>query len=156
MQSPKCFLHARVSSLSRTWFDTENCESCWQAYSGFQNSPSNGISMRRTSTMTLGFVLIFLGIQFALIDSYVLTPRVVNFVSDQGQFAQVVPPQVDPNQYQQSPFSQVAYQAPNQVSPVLGSIVPAQRTITPPRWLCWPLFFFGTVVLIHGLSKPRH
>jgi len=33
--------------------------------------------------MTLGFVLIFLGIQFALVDSYQLTPRVANFLSEQ-------------------------------------------------------------------------
>ena len=157
MQAPKCFLSARVSSLLRAWFDTENCESCWQACSGFPNSPPNGISMRRSSTMTVGFVLIFLGIQFALVDSYLLTPRIVNFASDQGQFAQVVPPsQVAPNQYQQSPFNQVGYQVPNQLSPALASVTPAQRTITPPRWLCWPLFFLGTVVLLQGISKPRY
>ena len=157
MQTPKCILLARVSSLWRAWFDTDNCESCWQAFSARQNSPSNGFSMRRTSTMTLGFVLIFLGIQFALVDSYLLTPRIVNLLSDQGQFAQVIPPtQFSQNQYQQSPYSQVGYQAPNQQPLALTTAPPAQRTITPPRWLCWPLFFFGTVVLIHGISKPRH
>ena len=113
--------------------------------------------MQRTSTMTLGFVLIFFGIQFALVDSYLLTPRIVNLLSDDGQFAQVVqPPQVAPNQYQQSPFSQVGYQTPNQLPPALTTASSAQRTVTPPRWLCWPLFFCGTVVLIHGISKPRH
>ena len=154
MRGPKCFLLARVSSLSWAWFDRGNCESCWPALTARQNSPSNGFSMRRTSTMTLGFVLIFSGIQFALVDSYVLTPRIVNFLSDQGQFAQVVPPAQ--NQFQQSPFSQVGFQAPNQLAPALTVAPPAQRTITPPRWLCWPLLFCGTVVLLHGISKPRH
>ena len=107
--------------------------------------------------MTLGFVLIFLGIQFALVDSYLLTPRIVNFLSDEGQFAQVIPPpQAAQNQFQQSPFSQVGYQGPDSLSATLTGAPTAQRTITPPRWLCWPLFFLGTVVLIHGISKPRH
>jgi len=41
--------------------------------------------------MTLGFVLIFLGIQFALVDSYQLTPRVANFLSEQRQTPQLAP-----------------------------------------------------------------
>ena len=32
--------------------------------------------------MTLGFLLVFFGIQLNAVDSYVLTPRVANFVSD--------------------------------------------------------------------------
>jgi len=162
MQAPKCFLLATVSSLSSPWFDRGNCESCWPAYAARQNSPSNGFSMRRTSTMTLGFVLIFLGIQFALVDSYLLTPRIVNFMSQDGRFAQVASPAAAPigqtaqNPYSQSPYSQVGYQAPSQLPPVLTSAPLANRTITPPRWLCWPLLFCGTVVLLQGVAKPRH
>ena len=114
-------------------------------------------SMRRTSTMTLGFVLIFLGIQFALVDSYQLTPRVANFLSEQRRAPQVAPQVVqNPNQRPYSPYTQAGYQVPQQAPPLVASIAPVQRTITPPRWLCWPMLFCGTVVLLHGLSKPRH
>ena len=114
--------------------------------------------MRRTSTMTLGFVLIFLGIQFALVDSYQLTPRIANFMSEQRRVPQVVPQQVvqNPNQRPYSPYTQAGYQVPQQAVPFVASITPEQRTITPPRWLCWPMLFCGTVVLLHGLGKPRH
>ena len=109
--------------------------------------------------MTLGFVLIFLGIQFALVDSYQLTPRIANFLSEQGSIPQLVPPQVvqNSNQRPYSPYSQAGYQVPQQQAPPLvTSISPERRTITPPRWLCWPMLFCGTVVLLHGLGKPRH
>ena len=38
--------------------------------------------MRRTSIMTLGLVLIFIGIQLNLVDTYVLTPRFSNLLAD--------------------------------------------------------------------------
>lgn len=111
--------------------------------------------MRRNSTMTLGFVLIFLGIQFAMVDSYQLTPRIANFLAEQRTNNQIPLQQVAPNLGQQSPYSQIGYQVPQQLPPI-ANISPAQRIVTPPRWLCWPVLFCGTVVLLHGLSKPRH
>ena len=112
--------------------------------------------MRRNSTMTLGFVLIFLGIQFALVDSYQLTPRFANFLAEQRTNTQIPQQQVPPNLGQQSPYSQIGYQVPLQLPPVAANIYSAQRTIAPPRWLCWPMLFCGTVVLLHGLAKPHN
>ncbi len=37
--------------------------------------------MRRISAMTLGFVLIFVGLQLHLVDTFVLTPRFSNLLS---------------------------------------------------------------------------
>jgi hypothetical protein len=110
--------------------------------------------MQRISTMTLGFVLIFFGIQLAVIDSYVLTPRVANFLSEQGVATPTVQvPQLNVNSPYQSPYSQAGYQqAPVQVVP--NSI--GQRKVTPPGWLCWPMLFCGTVVFLHGFSQPRN
>ena len=112
--------------------------------------------MRRTSTMTLGFVLIFIGVQLAIVDSYVLTPRVANFLSENGTLepaALPAPlPQQAQNPYSASPYNQISYQQP--VAPVIASTL-NQRKITPPGWLCWPMLFWGTVVFIHGFSKPR-
>ena len=76
--------------------------------------------------MTLGFVLIFLGIQFALVDSYQLTPRIANFMSEQRRVPQVVPQQVvqNPNQRPYSPYTQAGYQVPQQAAPFVASITP--------------------------------
>jgi len=115
--------------------------------------------MQRTSLMTLGFVLIFLGIQLALVDSYLLTPRFANFMAEQRNLAQVgsAPPIVR-NQYQQpqSPYQQAGFQVPQQLPPVLATTPAIQRTISPPRWLCWPTLFLGTVVLLHGHTVQRY
>lgn len=104
--------------------------------------------------MTLGFVLIFIGIQLAIVDSYVLTPRVANFLSENGTLEpalQPTQPQAQ-NPYAASPFNQISYQ--QSAVPVVASTL-NQRKITPPGWLCWPMLFWGTVVFIHGFSKPR-
>jgi riboflavin biosynthesis pyrimidine reductase len=105
--------------------------------------------------MTTGFVLIFLGAQLALVDSYLLTPRISNFLSENGRAvsAPTIPAVVQANQ--NSPFSQAGYQQPVIAPTLIATSVP-QRTITPPKWLCWPMLFCGTVVFLHGLSMSRN
>ena len=105
--------------------------------------------------MVTGFVLVFVGIQLYLVQSYVLTPRMSNFLSEQAnsygqpRATSPVANAANPN----SPFYQASYQTPQQYQLPVGPSVAKQ--ITPPRWLCWPVLFLGAVVLLHGASKPR-
>lgn len=103
--------------------------------------------MRRSSIMTLGFVLIFLGIQLNLVQSYELTPRFSNFLSENGQMSNVA----TTNQKFNSPYYQASYPnvKVNQPNLFPGNV----KTITPPTWLCWPVLFFGAVIFLHGLGK---
>jgi hypothetical protein len=122
------------------------------------------IAMRRTSAMTLGIVLVFIGLQLNLVDTYVLTPRFSNFFSANGQSENLTAfspstnlNQVDNGQFG-SPFQQASYSAnsglPNQL-PTATNGLPGPRPISPPSWLCWPVLFLGTVVFLHGLSMER-
>ena len=110
--------------------------------------------MRRTSTMTLGFVLIFLGIQLTIVDSYLLTPRITHFLSQQESGG--VDSTLVANQQQINyPFRQVSYQN-GQVPFVPGyQGAVTQQRVTPPKWLCWPVLFCGTVILLHGAAMKR-
>ena len=137
--------------------------------------------MRRTSIMAAGFVLIFIGIQLYLVETYTLTPRFSNFLSSQ----RLVRPRpnnqifnngnglVQPNQansnlgfqnqnfnQNNSPFSQASFPNGNN-----GSLLPQQalvstygppKVIRPPNWICWPVLFLGTVVFLHGFSMRKN
>lgn len=110
--------------------------------------------------MTLGFVLIFVGIQLNLVDTYVLTPRVSSFLSEQA--APVVQPQAvavpqlnAANTNYNSPYYQASYS--NAVSAANShsngpQFLTGPKVLATPSWLCWPVLFLGTVVFLHGLS----
>lgn len=123
--------------------------------------------MRRTSIMTLGFVLIFIGIQLHFVQSYVLTQRVSDFLSEKSGPVQAQPSYGFPpanssaNTAFNSPYYQASYgagnsQAPLVVPPAYGNTSVDSRAVTPPRWLCWPILFLGTVVFLHGFSMRRN
>ena len=137
--------------------------------------------MRRTSIMATGFVLIFLGIQLNLVETYTLTPRFSNFLSEHASArpnqnspiinpnnGPVLPnPQINPNTgftnqnfaQNNSPYSQASFPNGNNG----GSLIPQQpfrtfgppKVIRPPSWISWPVLFLGTVVFLHGFSMRR-
>ena len=129
--------------------------------------------MRRTSVMTMGFVLIFIGIQLNLVETYVLTPRFSSFLSEHASPSQspgfangtINPnsgfdPTVAQNSIQNSPFYQASYPGPpgNTALNGLNRTAPnfaAPKVVSPPNWLCWPILFLGTVVFLHGFSMSR-
>lgn len=119
--------------------------------------------MRRTSIMTTGFALIFIGIQLNLIESYQLTPRFTNFLSENGGGIVTVPANnvAQPSQFSlpsqvNQQFNTPYYQASASSPPYNANLQSgATRVITPPTWLCWPVLFLGAVVFLHGLGKRR-
>ena len=111
--------------------------------------------MRRSSTMTLGFVLILIGIQLNVIQSYELTPRFSNFLSENGGKVAVAP--AAPNSANvpaDSPYYQASFSNNANPAPAVGNPAGTIRSITTPRWMCWPVLFLGAVVFLHGLGKP--
>lgn len=119
--------------------------------------------MRRTSIMTLGFVLIFVGIQLNLVETYVLTPRFSNFLMENASQLDSQPlvtsaAQNSNNPAYNSPYYQAAFPTRSREfnpphSSAMGLGVP--KTVSTPGWLCWPILFLGTVVFLHGLSSQR-
>lgn len=118
-------------------------------------------TMRRTSIMTLGFVLIFIGIQLNLVETYVLTPRFSNFLMEGSAQSQPMANSNAQNQnytsynspYYQASFPNGSSSINQQKSQLTGLGTP--KTVSPPSWLCWPILFLGTVVFLHGFSVRR-
>jgi len=116
--------------------------------------------MNRTVVMTLGFLLVFFGIQLNLVDSYVLTPRMANFLSD--QFPETSADQINSVDIVQPPgaFTQAGYstnqanQANQQYNFRVPSFAPAavNRVIRPPGWIGWPIMFLGAVFFLNGVA----
>lgn len=120
--------------------------------------------MSRTSLMSIGFLLIFTGIQLNVVESFTMTRRVSNFLSDNftddanangmATDAQLPVPQYDADrQNYNSPYYQASFannEAQFQPAPVpqVGN-----RTINPPRWICWPVLFLGAVMILQGLLR---
>lgn len=118
--------------------------------------------MGRTSLITMGFLLIFLGIQLNVVNSFTMTRSVGNFLSENfsanpgglNVASPTSPPQFDANrQNYNSPYYQASYgnnTTQFQRAPV---VTVGNRTIHPPRWICWPVLFFGAVLLLQGLLR---
>ena len=123
--------------------------------------------------MTTGFVLIFLGLQLHLVNTFVLTPRFSNFLAEHASGAEQTPTQAflpsagytNPMaQNQNSPFFQASFpqntlqnpQAPMMpMAAISNPRLAGPKSFSPPKWLCWPVLFMGTVVLLHGISMRR-
>lgn len=103
--------------------------------------------MTRMKMMTLGFVLMMSGIQLNLIESFELTPRFSTFLSEHGSIS-TQPVQLPAAN--QRPFLQAAYDRTAQAVP---AILPKTTVVSPPKWLCWPALFFGTVLVLQGAIR---
>ncbi len=125
---------------------------------------------------TLGFLLIFFGIQLHQIDSYTLTPRASRFVAqrmngpseyvqDGVSNARAVAGQYANPGYNGSPFYQAAYNSGTQntgfqntayrnqgVAPAVAATGPV-KTIRTPEWICWPVLFFGSVLCLFSFLR---
>ena len=113
--------------------------------------------MNRTVMMTLGFLFVFLGIQLNVVDSYVLTPRMANFLADHNSGPRAL---VEPAAGGESQFVQTGYSGVNGVSFPNQVTLPnrqglANRVIRPPVWWGWPVMFFGAVFFLNGLAVRK-
>ncbi len=119
--------------------------------------------MNRSKIMVLGFLLIFLGIQLNLVQTYTLSPNATRFWNE--NLAEL--PDVDlasvpvaANPYNTATYSQASYGSqpdygttqPQMLAPAVLS-GPAQ--ITPPEWLCWPFIFVGAASVFYGMVLRR-
>ena len=127
--------------------------------------------MSRTKLMSFGFLLIFIGIQLHIVQSFTLTPRVSNFLNDglqqnpnlvggPGYAPQNPAAPFDANRqnynspyYQASYSNQAAYSNPAAVARPASTFGTGNRTIVPPRWICWPVLFLGAVFILQGALR---
>ena len=87
--------------------------------------------------LLIGAVLLFMGAQLRLVDSYVLTPKASQFVASQLH-SSVEARRYDPSyMYSVGPYPEVA------------------KTFTPPRWMGWACLSIGAVMVLHSLTISR-
>ena len=97
------------------------------------------MDMNRNQFMLIGLVVLLLGVQLRVVDTFVLNEKSTRFLVKQTEKME-----------KQSVWSFPA-------SVAARSPIPVQRKkIQPPKWLGWALISVGAVLVLHslGLKKP--
>ena len=133
--------------------------------------------MSKLSSMTIGLVLIFVGLQLMMVKSYTLSPTGTRFMQQEmqtespqpnnggGLFTGIFRSSGQNNNASQAGQSWPYYRASSASTSATG--VPAYQASTsqtnnqwvgqtkklaPPRWLAWPPLFLGIVLFLHGIA----
>ncbi len=97
------------------------------------------MNLNRNHFMMAGIVLLLLGVQFRLVDSFMLNQPVSDFINQRVK-------QVQGNQ-------QTASRALFVPASTGGS--GALRSVKPPRWIGWVLISVGSVLCLQSLAMPK-
>lgn len=91
--------------------------------------------MNRHHFLMLGIVLLFLGVQFYLVDTIVLTEEVTKVMAKSAG------------------KDTTAVETASLFVP--GSDGLTKKQVTPPTWLGWLLMSVGTVLILHSFAMPK-
>jgi len=93
------------------------------------------MDINRNQWFMIGIVLLLLGVQLKLVDSYVLNERVSQKIAERSGNPVASP----------SPFPRF-----------LSTVSPTPRkVIEPPSWLGWAVLSVGAVVTLHSLAMKK-
>ena len=92
------------------------------------------MELNRNQFFLLGTVILFLGIQFRLVDSIVLNERATRFLAERTKSAG-------------------SMDSLSQMFPAMGPA--AKKSLRPPQWLGWALVSVGAVLVLHSLAMPK-
>jgi len=96
------------------------------------------MELNRNQYFLFGLVILFLGIQFRRVDSFVLNERATQFVSQNLQ-------RLKP-----------ALASTSDKATLLASQPPlAKHHIDPPAWLGWSLTSLGSVLILYSLALKK-
>jgi hypothetical protein len=99
---------------------------------------SDQMHFNRNQFMIVGLVLLLLGLQFRLVDSFVLNEKSTKFLVRRAT----------------QPEKTSIWKLP--VSLTARSTASVQRkSIQPPRWLAWSFISVGAVMLLHGIALRK-
>jgi hypothetical protein len=102
------------------------------------------MELNRNHYFMIGIVLLLLGLQVRLVDSYLLTEEATEIVSKHMKKAKQV------QQEQPNPPS-LFMQAP----PTPAVIAPKQQKVSVPQWVGWACISAGGVLVLHSLAMKR-
>lgn len=98
------------------------------------------MDLNRNQFFFAGTLILLIGIQLRLVQSYVLTPEATRMMAKQAVAANSGP----------AP-PKLAFAA-REPSPLLPA---ARKVIRPPEWLGWCLLSVGSVLILHSLSMRK-
>ncbi len=95
------------------------------------------MELNRNHFFLIGLILLFLGLQFRMVDSIVLNGKTSQFIAKR--------------------LNKTSGQASADFTPSLLTSPPpvSRRTIRPPSWLGWMLISVGSVLVLHALAMPK-
>ncbi|MBX7168358.1 MAG: hypothetical protein K1X74_18630 [Pirellulales bacterium] len=95
------------------------------------------MEINRNQYFLVGIVLLLLGIQFRMVDTYVLNEQASRVLA----------------KAKGSSSSSISERTVSFL-PSLGPVAP-RKSITPPEWLGWCIGSIGAVLILHSLAMPK-
>jgi hypothetical protein len=92
------------------------------------------MDMNRNQFFMLGLLVLFLGIEFRMIDSFVLNEKCSRFLLDRAA--------ANDSSYRMA-----------QLLPAMGPT--PRKVIRPPDWLGWAAISAGAVLVLHSLAMKK-
>jgi len=92
--------------------------------------------MNRFHYFFIGLVVLFIGIELRMVDSFVLNERTTNMIADK------------------TGSSPIGESNPLRVFMPASGPLP-RKTVQPPQWLGWALLSVGGVLVLHSLAMPK-
>ena len=92
------------------------------------------MEISRNQYFMVGLVILFLGIQFRLVDSVVLNEPTTKYLAQRSK--------------------NTAVSTSARFLPAVGP--PARKIIHPPQWLGWALMSVGSVLILHSLALRQN
>lgn len=93
------------------------------------------MEINRNQWMTIGFIILAMGIQFRVVDSFVLNEKTTEVIAKRLHKNDMVATTFLP-----------AFNVPTP---------PSHRVIRPPRWLGFMMISVGAVLMLHSLAMPK-
>ena len=91
------------------------------------------MELTRNQWFMLGLVVLFLGIQFRVVESYVLNEQTTQFITERMKASGMV----------------------SSGSVAVSAFGPSRRVVKPPEWIGWAIMSFGSVLILHSLALKR-
>lgn len=93
------------------------------------------MEFNRNQYFMIGLVLLFIGIELRMVDSFVLNERSSKFVAEK--------------------FGSQSEQTMSPLMAMAGGPAGPRRVIRPPQWLGWCIISVGSVLILHSLAMKR-
>jgi protein-S-isoprenylcysteine O-methyltransferase Ste14 len=93
--------------------------------------------------IVFGTIILLLGIQFRMVETFVLTPKASHFVEQK----------LSQRTFASDPYNYSSY--PQYDSLLMAGGPGLKKQFTPPRWLGWAMVSVGAVMLLHGLTLKK-